>query len=99
MYTEADHNADKPRILAALQAVAALRNEFKDVIAIPEIVTLHDITEYQFTAETPFKARFNRHAAQYVLAHFRGVDFITPEEFDRTVTCALQDYNPHTNKE
>ena len=99
MYTEADHSADMPRILAALQAVAELRNEFKDVIALPEIVTLHDITEYQFTAETPFKALFTRHAAQYVLDHFRGVDFITPEEFEHTVTCAMQDYNPHTNKE
>lgn len=101
MYTPEEHNADKERILQALDAVLKLRDEYKDVIAIPEVITLHDITEYHIDAyngAAPFKKIFDRSAALYVLDYFRGVDYVTPEQFENTVICALQEYNTTRKK-
>jgi hypothetical protein len=95
MYTPEEHAADKERILEALDAILKLREEYKDVIAIPEVITLHDITEYHIDAyngAAPFKKILNRAAATYVLDYFSGVDFVTPEHFEHTIICALQDY-------
>jgi hypothetical protein len=96
MYTPEEHAADKERILEALDAITKLRDEYKDVIAIPEVITLHDITEYRIDAyngAAPFKKILNKDAATYVLNYFNGVDYVTPEHFEHTVICALQDYN------
>lgn len=99
MYKAKERAADKKRILKALDEVAQLRDDYKDVIAIPEVVTLHDITEYRLDAHNgaaPFEKLFDRAAATYVLGYFRGVDFVTPEHFEHTVICALQDYKTRT---
>lgn len=97
MYSPEEHAADKERILQALDAITALRAKYADVIAIPEVVTLHDITEYYIDTHTgaaPFKKNLDRAAATYVLNYFDGQDYITPEHFEHTIVCALQDYNP-----
>jgi hypothetical protein len=96
MYTPEEHAADKERILQALDAIMKLREEYKDVISIPEVVSLHDITEYRLDAyngAVPFKKNMSKDAATYVLNYFSGVDYVTPEHFEHTVMCALQDYN------
>lgn len=95
MYTAKEHAADKEKILEALDAILKLREQYKDVIAIPEVVTLHDITEYRLAGHTgikQFKTVFTRDAAQFALDYFNGVDYITPEIFENTVVCALQDF-------
>lgn len=93
MYTPEQHHEDKERILKALDALIELRDEYKDVIAIPEVVTLHDITEYRLalndTVIRPFKDVFNRSAAETVLNYFNGTDYITPESFENTIVYAL----------
>lgn len=102
MYTEKEHEADKERILAALDKLAALREEYKDVIAIPEVVTLHDITDYRldsFAGAVQFKVRFDRKTAEHVLNYFNGEDYISPEQFENTVVCALQDYKTPNKKQ
>jgi hypothetical protein len=100
-YTLEEHDADKERILAALDALTALRDEYKDVIAIPEVVTLHDITEYRldsFAGAVVFKSLHDKKTAEYVLNYFNGEDYITPELFENTVVCALQDYKQNHKK-
>jgi hypothetical protein len=95
MYTAKEHDADKERILEALDALLELRKKYGDVVAIPEVVILHDITEYRlndYTGIKQFKKTFDRQTAQFVLNYFNSVDYITPEIFENTVVCALQDY-------
>lgn len=93
MYTPEQHHEDKERILRALDEIIELREKYKDVIAIPEVVTLHDITEYRLAVNDavikPFKAVFDRDAAETVLDYFNGTDYITPESFENTIVTAL----------
>jgi hypothetical protein len=95
-YTD-DENfyADREQILSALDDINEFRRKYGDVIAIPEVVTLHDITEYRL--DTPrgprvFKSIYDRETAVAVLAYFAGTDYITPETFESTIVCALQHY-------
>lgn len=93
-YTAEEHEQDKERILAALDKLNALAAEYKDVIAIPEVVTLHDITEYRLDTPTgpkQFKEAYSRATAVATLEYFAGNDYITPESFELTIVCALQD--------
>jgi hypothetical protein len=85
---------DRERILTALDELNELRKKYSDVIAIPEVVSLHDITEYRL--DTPrgplqFKYVYNRKIAVAVLEYFAGNDYISPEQFENTVVCALQE--------
>lgn len=92
-YNEEEAAADKERILRALDALHALQAEYADVVAIPEIVTLHDITEYRlddYRGIKQFKELFDRSAAKYVLDCFAGQDFISPEYFEYTIINALE---------
>lgn len=93
MYTPEQHHEDKERILKAIDALVELRDEYKDVIAIPEVVTLHDITEYRLSFGDAdirsFKEVFDRVAAEAVLNYFNGTDYITPESFENTIVYAL----------
>jgi hypothetical protein len=93
-YTDEEHDADKERILTALDKLKKLSEEYKDIIAIPEVVTLHDITEYRL--DTPagpkqFKVAYNRATAVDVLQCFADNDYIEPEQFECTIVFALQD--------
>lgn len=85
---------DREQILTALDALAELRARYKDVLAIPEVVTLHDIAEYRL--DTPrgpreFKQVYDRKTAVEVLKYFAGNDYISPEQFESTIVCALQE--------
>lgn len=85
--------ADRERILTALEELDALRIKYKDVLAIPEVVTLHDITDYRL--DTPrgpreFKQVYDRKTAVEVLEHFAGDDYISPEQFENTIVYVLQ---------
>lgn len=94
VYKPDEENEDKERILKALDALQKLQQEYADVIAIPEIVTLHDITDYRldhYRGITQFKEAFSRDDAQTVLKYFAGQDFISPEHFEYTIVCALED--------
>ena len=86
---------DRERILTALDELNKLRAKYDDVLAIPEVVTLHDITEYHL--DTPrgprqFKAVYDRKTAVDLLKCFAGTDYITPEQFESTIMCSLNDY-------
>jgi hypothetical protein len=92
MYTEEQHTAAKQRTLDALDAIYQIREQYKDVIAIPEVITLHDITEYRVEhagAVRQFKAVFDKKTAEFVLDYFHGTDYITPEIFENTILDAL----------
>lgn len=93
MYNTEQHHEDKERILEALDALVKLRDAYRDVIAIPEVVTLHDITEYKLEMSPAvirtFKDVFDRRAAETVLHYFNGTDYITPESFENTIVQAL----------
>lgn len=86
---------DREKILTALDELNALRTKYRDVVAIPEVVVLHDITEYRL--DTPrgpqqFKNMYDRETAVAILEYFAGTDYITPELFESTIVCALSDY-------
>lgn len=92
--SDSSYANDREQILAALDALAELRTRYKDVLAIPEVVTLHDITEYRL--DTPrgpreFKRVYDRKTAVEVLKSFAGNDYISPEQFESTIVCALQE--------
>lgn len=95
MYTPEQHNEDKERILQALDALVQLREAYKDVVAIPEVVTLHDITEYRLVfgdaVIRKFKDVFDKRDAEVVLDYFNGTDYITPESFENTIVCAINE--------
>ena len=96
MYTEEQHAAAKERTLDALDAIYQIREQYKDVIAIPEVITLHDITEYrveQQGAVRQFKTVFDKKAAEFVLNYFHGTDYLTPEIFENTILDALAAYS------
>ena len=91
---DSSYEEDRERILIALDMLAELRAKYKDVIAIPEVVTLHDITEYRLdTSRGPreFKQVYDRKTAVAVLEYFAGNDYISPEQFESTIVCALQE--------
>lgn len=95
VYKPEEESIDKERILQALDALQKLQQEYADVIAIPEIVTLHDITDYRldhYRGIRQFKEVFDRNAGLAVLKYFAGQDFISPEHFEYTIVCALEDY-------
>lgn len=92
--SDSSYSDDRERILAALDELDALRTKYKDVLAIPEVVTLHDITDYRL--DTPrgpraFKDVYDRKTAVTVLEYFAGNDYILPEQFENTIVCALQE--------
>jgi hypothetical protein len=94
-YKTEEETEDKERILQALDALQKLQQEYADVIAIPEIVTLHDITDYRldhYRGVRQFKEMFDRAAALAVLRYFAGQDFISPEHFEHTIVCALEEH-------
>jgi len=91
-YSEVEHDADKERILTALDAINTLREAYKDVLVIPEVVTLHDVTEYRvdtISGPKQFKTIYSRNVAVDVLQAFAGTDYIAPDQFEFTVNCAL----------
>lgn len=94
-YTPAEHAEDKEKILAALDAVIALREAYKDVIAIPEIVVLHDITEYRLDTPRgplPFKKFYSRDVAVSILRQFNENNYVTPEELEMTIVVGLEEH-------
>lgn len=98
---EGAHAQDRERILSALDELNELRIKYRDVLAVPEVVTLHDITDYRL--DTPrgpkqFKNIYDRKTAVAVLEYFAGTDYIPPEQFESTIVCALQDY-PNTKEQ
>lgn len=102
VYKPEEEISDKERILRALDALQKLQQEYDDVIAIPEIVTLHDITDYRldhYRGVKQFKEAFDRQAAQSVLRYFAGQDFISPEHFEYTIVCALADLKQESKGE
>jgi len=87
------YKQDRERVLTALDELNALRLKYKDVLAIPEVVTLHDITEYRL--DTPhgprqFELIYDRKTAVKILEHFAGDDYISPEQFESTIVYVLQ---------
>jgi hypothetical protein len=101
MSTDQKYVEDKERILDALDALIQLREAYKDVVAIPEVVTLHDITEYRLETASGvklFKDMFDRETAQHVLDYFNGADYIAPEDFENTIVCAIQEHRQHKKK-
>jgi hypothetical protein len=99
-YTDEEHSKDKERILQALDALQKLQETYADVIAIPEVVTLHDITSYRlddYRGAKRFETMFDRAHAVAVLKYFAGQDLISPEHFEHTIICALQEVKPANN--
>jgi len=95
-YSEEEYLRDKERILTALDAVAELQERFKDVIAIPEVISLHDVADYRLQTDhgvAPFHELFSRQSAAHVLHHFAQKTFITHEKFEDTIVSALNTTN------
>lgn len=95
-YTAEDHAAAAQKILTALDELIKIAERYQDVIAIPEIITLHDITEYRVnTVHGPvqFKTQYGKPTAEHVLRTFGATNYITPETFEDTIVRALAEHN------
>ena len=91
-YEEEEYLHDKERILQALDELHALQTKYQDVIAIPEVISLHDIANYLLQTEHGIKKfydAFSKQDAKFVLQHFAETAFITPEKFEDIVVLAL----------
>ena len=92
MYSADAHATAAAKIVTALDELIKIAERYQDVIAIPEIITLHDITEYRITSArgiVQFKTLYGKETAEQVLKTFRDTDYITPEKFEDTIVRAL----------
>jgi hypothetical protein len=95
-YTAEEHAAAEQKILTALDELIKIAERYQDVIAIPEIITLHDITEYRINSvqgPVQFKTQHGKTAAEHVLQSFGAANYITPEKFEDTIVRALENYD------
>lgn len=91
-YSANDHAAAAAKILTALDELIKIAERYQDVIAIPEIITLHDITEYRINSDrgpVQFKTLYGKNTAEHVLKTFHDTNYITPEKFEDTIVRAL----------
>lgn len=91
-YSDDEYAKDKERILSALDAVFELQERYKDVIAIPDVIALHDVMDYRLqTAHgiRKFSDAFSKKDAEFVLQQFVRREFVTPEKFEDTIVSAL----------
>lgn len=98
-YTAEEHAAAAKKILTALDELIKIAERYQDVIAIPEIITLHDITEYRINSvhgPVQFKTQYGKTTAEHVLKNFGAANYITPETFEDTIVRALE--NCHRDK-
>lgn len=94
-YTAEEHETAAQKTCDALDALLKIAEQYGDVIAIPEVITLHDITEYRINSvrgPRQFKQLYGKKAAEHVLKCFAGADYITPEIFEDTIVRALNTY-------
>jgi hypothetical protein len=97
-YTPENFESDKGRILEALDEITAIHRKYADVIAIPEIVTLHDVTDYRVETErgiVKIQEICDRNAAINILQAVCRANYITQEKFEDVIVSALQ--NTRTN--
>lgn len=91
-YTAQEHDIAAQKICDALDALLIIAEQYSDVIAIPEVITLHDITEYRVNSvhgPAQFKELYGKETAEHVLKCFAGAEYITPETFEDTIVRAL----------
>ena len=101
MATDENHGKGSDRTLEALDAILRLREEYKDVIAVPEVVTIHDIVDYLVESPAgvkPFGELFDKKTAEFALNYFNGTDYITPESFENTLLNAVAAHKQQNNK-
>lgn len=94
-YTAEEHDTAAQKICDALDTLMKVAEQYGDVIAIPEVITLHDITEYRINSSrgpVQFKTVYDKKAAEHVLKCFAGAEYITPETFEDTIVRALNNH-------
>lgn len=93
-YTDEDFDTDKERILDALDAIAAVQRKYADVIVVPEVITLHDVTNYRVEDEHGIVAVeeiCDRRAAIALLHAAGDVNYVTQEKFEDAIVSQLHD--------
>lgn len=91
-YDEKDYLHDKERVLQALDEIHAIQNKYKDVIAIPEVVSLHDVADYRLQTDSGIRqvhTLCDKKDIEFVLQQFANTPFITPEKFEDIVVLSL----------
>ena len=94
-YTDQEMADDGQRILTAYDALVALLKEYKDVIAIPEVVSIHDIAEYRITTDCgikQFKEVYGRDVAEKVLHIINHKNFVTPAVVENAIVEAIHNH-------
>ena len=102
-YTAEEHDDAAQKICDALDTLMKVAEQYGDVIAIPEVITLHDIktlspshiTEYRINSSrgpVQFKTVYGKKVAEHVLKCFAGAEYITPETFEDTIVRALNNH-------
>lgn len=92
MYTPEDRAKDQARILDALDAVAEVQRQYADVIAIPEVISLHDVLDYRLdtlNGITHFYKLHDRKTAVHVLHVFATINYLKPEWFENVIVSTL----------
>lgn len=93
-YSPEDFDNDKERILDALDEVAAVQRRYIDVIAIPEVITLHDITGYRIENEhgiATIEEICDRQTAVELLHAAGSVNYVMQEKFEDAIVSKLHD--------
>lgn len=96
-YTAEEEAKDDRRIFEAYDALVTLQEQYKDIIAIPEVISIRDVVEYRLNTEhgiKQFKEVYSRDIAERVLRVILEKNFVTPAIIENAIVTALL-----TNKE
>lgn len=100
MYTEEEQLADKERALQAFDELLALQNKYSDVIAVIDVVAVHDIAEYRISTNhgiKQIKEICDKKTIGQLLDAFANANILLPEIFEDVITRTLRETNenPH----
>lgn len=94
-YTDEELAEDEQRVLMAYDQLVELQEQYKDVIAIPEVVSIRDIADYRIATDCgikQFKEIYGRDVAEKVLHIIRLKNFVTPAVVETAIVEMLHNH-------
>lgn len=96
-YADDDYLKNKERILTALDEINRVQAQYRDVVAILDVITLHDIADYRVETDIGIKtvgAMYAQQDIKHILQVFADTTCLTREKFESIVVSHLPQENP-----
>jgi len=91
-YTPEEESEDTVALLEAYDELVKLQEKYKDIIAIPDVVSIHDITQYRLATKhgvKQFKEIYTRADAMRALHAILQKNFVTPAVIEDAIVNTL----------